>query len=343
MRSPKSFVVSVRCPDGSMALREQPWEVLLAKLKFLRLPFLRGAVVLLESLHNGYSALMFSAEHGLPPEEQGKKPAKPSVTTLLALAALAADGVGDAPPPAGESKAQPGTTWILVLSTAFAMGLFVGLPHLLTLLVGRAFDGGLDTQSFLFHLVDGVFRLAILLAYLVVLSKTDDAKRLFQYHGAEHKAIWTYESEKPLLVEHARPFTTRHPRCGTSFLFVVVGVSVLVHLVLLPWVPRLAENGLLNALLMVFVKIPLAFPIAGIAYEIQRLSAQPSCPRIITWAARPGIWLQGITTQPPDDGQLEVALLSLDRALAREEGHPKGKEGVNLYPSFAAAQAAVAS
>lgn len=348
MRSPKSFVVAVRRYDGGIAIREQAWHVLWPKLKFLRWPIFRGAVVLAESLHNGFSALKFSGEHGLPPEEQGKgkKPgvsASAFLATLLAGLVAGADAEPSSPPPSpsGQQPDPPttGNDLMLAIATVVMVAFFIGLPHALTWLVGRLVPGGLDTQSFSFHLVDGVFRIVILVGYVWVLSKTKDAARLFEYHGAEHKAIWTYESFKPLVVAEAKPFTTKHPRCGTSFLFIVVGVAVLMHVALLPFVPKLHENAIINQVLMVLIKVPMAFPIAGIAYELQRWSAKDSCPSFIKALTRPGIWLQNITTKEPADTQQEIALLSLDRALAREEGRPKSADGVTLYETFEKAAA----
>lgn len=346
MRSPKSFVVAVRRHDGQIAVREQAWRTLLPSLKFLRWPVFRGAVVLAESLHNGYSALKFSADHALPPED-GKKAAKPSAAALLTFLLQAAAAGADAPPPptgkgthVPEAKGDAGANAMLAFATVVMVAFFIALPHLLTWLIGKAVGPGFDTTSASFHLVDGVLRLGILIGYLTVISRTEDAKVLFRYHGAEHKAIWTYEAEKPLTVENARPFTTRHPRCGTSFLFIVVGVAVLLHVLLLPYVPRLHANEFINQVLMVFVKIPMAFPIAGVAYELQRWSAKDGCPAVITSLTKPGIWLQKITTQPPTDAQQEIALMSLDRALAREQGAPKAADGVTIYPSFADASAA---
>jgi uncharacterized protein YqhQ len=251
-----------------------------------------------------------------------------------------ADAEPSAPGPSSPKKDHSvGSDLMLGLATVVMVLFFIGLPHALTWLVGKAVGPSFDTTTFGFHLVDGLFRVAILVGYVWVLSKTDDAAKLFRYHGAEHKAIWTYEAFKPLKVEHARPFTTRHPRCGTSFLFIVVGVAVLMHVALLPFVPRLHPNDFINQLLMVVIKVPMAFPIAGIAYELQRWSAKDSCPAFIKALTRPGIWLQKITTQPPTDAQQEIALLSLDRALAREEGKPKSAEGVTLYESFEKAAA----
>lgn len=342
MRSPKSFVVAVRRHVGGIAIREQAWEQLLPSLKFMRWPIFRGALVLAESLHNGFSALKFSSEHGLPPEEGGGTKSVSASTLLAFMLSTVVSAADSEPSPGGGKPAKGGSgagDFMLGLATVMMMIFFIGLPHALTWLVGKAIGPSFDTTSFSFHLVDGVFRIAILVGYVWVLSKTDDASKLFRYHGAEHKAIWVYEGYQPLTLDNARPYTTRHPRCGTSFLFIVVGVAVLLHIALLPFVPRLAENDLLNQILMIFVKVPMAFPIAGIAYELQRWSAKDSCPRVIKGLTRPGIWLQGITTQPPTDAQQEIALLSLDRALAREEGKPKSAEGVTLYETFAQAAA----
>lgn len=342
MRSPKSFVVAVRRHVGGIAIREQEWRQLLPRLKFMRWPVFRGALVLAESLHNGFSALKFSGDHALPPEEQGSKKGV-STSAFLAFMLCAIVAGADSDPSKGDPPKQKESTTgadvMLGIATVMMVLFFIGLPHALTWLVGRAIGPSFDTTSFTFHLIDGIFRVAILVGYVWLLSKTKDASVLFRYHGAEHKAIWTYESYKPLTVDEARPFTTRHPRCGTSFLFIVVGVAVLLHVVFLPFVPRLHANDLVNQLLMVFIKVPMAFPIAGIAYELQRWSAKDSCPAFIKGLTRPGIWLQKITTQPPTDAQQEVALLSLDRALAREEGKPKSPEGVTLYETFAEAAA----
>ncbi len=117
-------------------------------------------------------------------------------------------------------------------------------------------------------------------------------------------------------------------------------VAVLVHVALIPLIPRLSPNDLVNQLLLVLIKVPMALPIAGLAYELQRISAKESCPAWISALVRPGIWLQNITTKEPDDDQLEIALLSLERALAREEGAPKAVEGITIYKSFELAKAA---
>ena len=309
MRSPKSFVVAVRRPDNSIAVREQQWVALLPFLPFLRWPLVRGAVVLVESLHNGFSALKFSAEHGVVPQDV--EPSRRSSDLPVGL--------------------------MMGIVTLAVLTLFIALPHLLTYGLGKLVGPLLDTRGVLFHVADGFARLGLLLGYIALISRSREAARLFQYHGAEHKAIWTYESGLPLTVANAKPFTTLHPRCGTSFLFVVVLVAVLIHVALFPFIPQLHSNGLVNQLLLVLIKIPVAFPIAGVAYELQRLSADDRCPRVIRWLTRPGLWMQRITTREPSDEQLEIALVALERALSREQGRSKRPDGVAFYADYSGA------
>ena len=320
MRSPGSLVVAVRRPDGQIAVREEAWETLWPRATFLRKPFFRGAVVLIESVWNGFTALAFSAEQA--------EAAPPSGSATPASA-------GE-PKPTGELSRG----LLLGVSFLFMVGLFIAAPHLLTLGLFKLLGRDPSLKGLLFHLVDGVFRIAILVGWLALVARTKDAQRLFQYHGAEHKAIWTYESRLPLTVENARGFTTQHPRCGTSFLFVVVGVAVLLHILVLPFVPTVSSVSALQTLFVLALKILLAFPVAGIAYELQKRSARADCPPLLKALVSPGLWLQRITTVEPSDDQLEIALLALDRALAREEGRPRAADGVQVYPDFAVAAAA---
>jgi uncharacterized protein YqhQ len=314
MRSPGSLVVAVRRPDGRIAVREEAWETLWPRARFLRQPFLRGAVVLIESLLNGFTALGFSAEQ-----------AEASEVT-----------------PGGASGETSRAARGLLLGASFVLmvALFVAAPHLLTLAAFRLLGLSTEMRGVGFHLVDGVLRVGILVGWLSLVARTADAKRLFQYHGAEHKAIWTYESGLPLTVDNARGFTTQHPRCGTSFLFVVVAVAVLLHVAVLPFVPTVSTVGALQTVFVLGIKILLAFPVAGIAYELQKRSARPDCPPALKALVSPGLWLQRITTVEPSDDQLEIALLALERALAREEGRPRATDGVQVYSDFAGALAA---
>jgi len=308
MRSPKSFVVAVRRPDGSIAVREEPWNNFFTRHAIFRLPLLRGAVVLIESLWNGYVALDFSAQHAAP-DEAGKP----------------------------QSNLAIGLT--LVLSLAFGLGLFVGLPHLLTWGLGQLAGRPLDTTQFAFHAIDGALRLAIFVAYIGLISRLPDIRRVFQYHGAEHKTIWAYEKGMPVEVETAAEQTTLHPRCGTSFLLLVVGISILLFSVVFPMVPRLAEGELANTLLQMGVKLPLMFPIAGISYELQRLSARRPDIGLLRALVAPGLWLQRITTREPTPDQLEIAVLAMRRCIAYERGERK-ESRVQIFPALSDALSA---
>jgi uncharacterized protein YqhQ len=191
---------------------------------------------------------------------------------------------------------------------------------------------GFDASSFVFHAVDGVIKLAILVGYMAAISLLPDVRRVFQYHGAEHKAIFTYEKGLPLTLEHARPQTRFHPRCGTSFLHIVIMVSVVLFSALLTW--ELSENKLVDNLLKIAVKVPLMFPVAGLAYELIKLAGKrcetSAWARAMSW---PGMLLQRITTKEPDDAQLEVALISIRKTLWREHAPDAGERGLETFAS----------
>ena len=343
MRSPKSFVVAVRRPDGQIVVREQSWETLLGGVKFLRWPLFRGAIVLLESLWNGMSALNFSAEQAMPEEEptgsgESNAAEKSAPKAEASQAKEEASYEGASPRVASRSeKAMMGAT--MVFSLALGMALFVGLPHLLTWLLGEGTGLNLPVNGMGFHLVDGVFKALIFVGYLAAISQMKDIRRVFEYHGAEHKSIWAFESSKPLTPESAAAFTTLHPRCGTAFILIVLLVSIVLFAAVFPFMPVFSENRLLNQLCLIAVKLPLMFPVAGIAYELQRWSAKDGCPLVIKGLLRPGLWMQRITTREPSPDQLEIALVSLRRALGREKGLLSGPPEVRLYKSFADAVA----
>lgn len=304
MRSPNSLAVAVRRKNGDIVVREAPWVSLWDKLRFLRWPFLRGAVVLIESLHNGISALSFSASQAA--EDEAERSA-------------AENGADDGEKPPELSKTA--LTLTLVFSVALGIGFFVVLPHFLTWLLGilTGVESLSDGKSAAFHAVDGVIKAAFFVAYVWAISKIPDIKRVFQYHGAEHMAIKTHEAGDELTVENARKHNTLHPRCGTSFLFIVILAAMVFFALTLPWVPAFVEANWLNQLILVGIKIPMMFPIAGLAYEAQKLSAKTygkhPLVRALIW---PGLMLQRITTQPPTDDQLEIGLVSVRMVLARE-------------------------
>jgi len=212
----------------------------------------------------------------------------------------------------------------ITASLLLAFGLFAALPRLITWGLGTAL-GNADLESgtaLAFHAVNGVFKVGIFLLYLFGISFLPDIRRVFQYHGAEHKSVFAFEAKAPLDVAGAQGFTTFHPRCGTSFLILVIAVSILVFALTFPLLPRLSEHAVVNQLLLVLVELPLMFPVAGVAYELIRLSGKHPRHPLVRMVAAPGLWLQRITTKPPDDAQVEVALVAMLTALAREVGEP---------------------
>ena len=331
MRSPHSFSVAVRRADGRIVVRESRWVSLSDKFRFFKWPLFRGSVVLLESLHNGISALTWSAniaEQG----EQMKAAAAEAEPTVGGASAPTGGGseapaVGPEEPPVDAEEPEkpvglpaPAMWATIGLAAVMAIGLFALLPHLLTWLIGLAtgsesLQGG---QSLSFHLVDGAVKMVILVGYMAAISLLPDVKRLFMYHGAEHRSIHAYENDKELTVENAQSFSRIHERCGTAFLLLVLLVAVLVFSVVFPFVPAPTGSALLNHVIFVGLKIPLLFPIGGVAYEVLRLGGKYPKNPVLRTLIGPGLALQRITTRVPDEGQVEVAIISILKTLWRE-------------------------
>jgi uncharacterized protein YqhQ len=287
MRSPQALAIAVRRPDGTVLLKDEPYTSLAARYSLLKRPIFRGPVVLVEALVTGIRALSFSAQVAVEEEE-----------TSLGWGSIA-----------------------LTMAGAFLLAflLFGFLPHYLSGLAGYLLGRPLTPADFLFHVIDGIIKLIFILAYIWGISRFKEIHRVFEYHGAEHKSICAYEAGEPLTVENARRHGTCHPRCGTSFLLVVLLVSLLIFTIFFPLFPPLTKPGILNNLIQVLIKVGLMFPIAAISYEIIRWGGRdPHHPlaRVLLW---PGLATQRITTQEPDDSQLEVALEALKAVLAREE------------------------
>jgi uncharacterized protein YqhQ len=316
MRSPKCFAVAVRRKGGAIVIREQPWKAAWSNA-VARVPLVRGGVVLFESMQNGYSALKFSAdqmEQDLAEEAAAKRPVAAATAAAPATTADTAGGTSGA-----------GTR----LATLVALGFFIALPQLLA----KLFGGGLGMQDFGFHALTGAFKLALVLGYLMLIRRVPDVRRVFQYHGAEHKAIATLEAGEPLTVEYARRHSTRHARCGTTFLIVVVMVSVLAYAAILPPILKLlGSTGALEQVAAIGLKILMLPLVAGFAYELQRLGARFSNNPLAKLFLTPGYWVQGITTIEPSDDQLEIALASLRVTLVREAEQKAGVSAVATEP-----------
>lgn len=276
MRSPAAVATAVRRPNGEIVVTAKPFRAVAARYKFLNIPILRGGVNLIETLVLGMESLNFSADQAMAEDERAK----------------------DQP---ASWKQQAGMAVTLVVAFALGIGVFFYLPLLLTDWTGV--KGGVW-----FNVVDGAFRIVFFLAYIWGISLWKDMRRVFEYHGAEHKSIYVFEAGLPLEPEQSKKFTTLHPRCGTSFLFLVMLTSIVVFSFL----------GRPDTLGERFVRIAFVPVIAGIAYELIKLSAKPACQRWMMPLILPGLWLQKITTKEPSLEQVEVAMAAINACLAYE-------------------------
>jgi len=271
-------------------------------------------------MHNGMSALAFSAEVQEKYAKEGG-----SGPSGEAKAGPVVD------PSAKPSKKEGSPLWItMVVAVLVAFAMFAALPHVLTLGLGWLLDsealaGG---RSLTFHAVDGLIKLSIFIGYLALISLMPDIKRTFEYHGAEHKSIHTYEHGQALTVQNAKKHTRLHPRCGTSFLLIVVLVAIVVFALLFPFFPAVHEAVWVNQVVFVLVKLVLLFPIGGIAYEVIKLSGRYPKSKLLFLLVVPGLMTQKITTREPDDAQLEVALASLQASIKAEEDLNAGRPPV---------------
>ncbi len=286
MRAPDAWAVAVRRPDGVIEAKRNELPALTSRNSLAKVPFLRGVFVLIESLQLGFRALSWSAEKsGEEEEELGKT--EIVVTMLIAVV---------------------GAIVLFVLAPAFAANWIKDLV------------GG---TGVLFVVIDGIFRIGLIVGYIWLIGRSEDIQRVFEYHGAEHKTIHAYESGDPLDIAVIQRYSPRHPRCGTSFIIIVAMVAFVVFLTLAP----------LPFVWQVTARIVLIPVIAGISYEVLRAAAGKAW---IAWASKPGIWIQSITTKEPADDQVEVAIASLLAALEPEEVESVKQRGAVAPAALAA-------
>jgi len=340
MRSPGSMSIVCRRRSGELVVRERP--MAMTAEGWRKLPFLRGVATVVESLKLGSGALRWSAElfeqdlreeeeeQGNPPDAAPRPPPPMSPMAVLALSVVALvtqdtrdagptpsfDGEkGDGEKGDGEKKGSP---LLAVLPIVFAVVLFIALPQLAAEGVNKLFKLGLEVTAPGYQAITGVAKLSIIVGYLLLIRRMAEVRRVFQYHGAEHKTITTYEAGEELIVDNARPKTTAHPRCGTTFLVMVALVSVVVFSVAGAFFPHLPGGRAAQFLGFFVLKLPFLPLVAAVTYEIQRVFARYCTTgplRALLW---PGFLVQKITTAEPDDAQLEVALGSLRATLWRE-------------------------
>ncbi len=286
MRGPEHLATAIRRKDGSVEVWKRPFTTITGRVKFFGLPIVRGFVSLIEMLKIGLETLTWSAnryELDLTEEEKSK------------------------PKSAKREKAEEALTYIVAFGLAFL--LFGLLPYKISDWMQ------LSKADFFFNLFAGLIRIVFFIIYLYLISLMKDVKRLFRYHGAEHKNVNAYEHNTPLQVSEIQTWTTLHPRCGTSFMFFVLLISILVFSIIDTCVSVLILHKPVPVFLRLgyhFVLIPL---VSGISYEVLRFSGRNLNHPIVKLMTIPGMALQRITTQPPDDQMVETALIAMKAAL----------------------------
>lgn len=351
MRSPASFAVAVRRADGSIDIRERP--VTKRASAAAKIPLLRGVATLVESLRLGSEALRFSAERmeaDMVDEEGAAKPDAKSKTGSSASSALlgAIAGAGGAissalrafgvslanlatradGAPSGGEEGGRSANGMAILTVVMVLFL-VALPQALAYATQAIFHLDMPVDTARFQVLTGAFKLIVVVGYLAAIRRVAEIRRVFQYHGAEHKTISTYEAGEALTVPNAKAKTTLHPRCGTTFLVLTVLVSIVVWTALTPLMPKVAWPTWQKQLAFFAIKLPFLPVLAAITFEIQRFTARYCLTgplRALLW---PGFLIQRITTIEPDEDQLEIALASMRATLWRE------KVGTEVMPDAA--------
>jgi uncharacterized protein YqhQ len=300
MKGPKMFSVAVRRMSGEIRVRDfdipdgSPFRVRLAKM-----PLVRGVVTMAAMLVIGYKALQFSADEAIEDAEAAEAAEK-----------------GQAAPAPGAAKKDEGDKWAMAAAMggalAMGIGIFFLLPHFLTVLMQKSWP--VLSGSIAFNLIDGLIRVLMFVAYVLLISLMKDIRRIFQYHGAEHKVVNAYEKKSELTPEAVSAYSVLHPRCGTSFLLFVMVIGIVVFSLIPYDSPQVVK---------VAMKLALLPAVAGISYELLRLTARKLDSPLFKAMVAPGMLLQRLTTREPDLAQIEVALASFRRVLPSQEADEK--------------------
>ena len=282
MRAPRSVAIAVRRANGEIVVKRDMVVPLSERFPVVKLPIVRGAVALFSSLITGIKALNFSANEAMVEEK-------------------------------GEEKTEELSSWAMAGTMAIAFGFGILLFFILPLYVTKWLTqlAVISDNNIVFNLVDGVIRVAIFLLYIWSISRMKDIQRVFQYHGAEHKSIFAFEAGDDLTVANVRGYSRLHPRCGTSFLLIVMLVSIVIFSLIPKLWPFYMKAG---------ARIVLLPLIAGVSYEFLKWSAQNDHSPLVKLIIAPGLALQRLTTREPDDSQLEVAIRSMQEALEVNAG-----------------------
>ena len=285
MRVPGAYATAVRLKDKTIKVQRKKFISIIEKHKLQNYVIFRGIIHLYESMKMGYQTLDWSAE--MQEENQETKKKSSVIYDIQEF-------------------------FLSVFSVLFAIGLFLFLP-----LYFANFFEKIINQPFVFNIVSGMIRISIFLLYLILISQLNDVRRLFQYHGAEHKVVYNFESGNDLNIQNAKTFSTFHPRCGTSFVFIIMLVTIFSHAII-DYVALFFINQLtvVIRLSLHLVFLPL---VAGIGYETLKFLAKKQNNMLFALLSKPGLWLQKITTKEPSNHQLEVSLCALETAFGKEK------------------------
>lgn len=286
MKGPKEIATAVRKPDGEIVIDKKPVGSLVTKYKVNKIPIIRGVFAFFDSMISSMKALMYSAEFvDLEDDEEEMSKFEAWLTNKL-----------------GDKIKDFIIYFSVIIAIIFSVGLFMLLPHAIGMLVGLVIDNGV-----VLTVIEGVVKILIFLGYILLVSQMDDIKRVFQYHGAEHKTIFCYEQGLELTPENAAKMSRLHPRCGTSFLVFVMVISIILF-------SLVSKYSWDNYFIGLGIRILLLPVVSGISYEIIRWAGK-SNNTVVSLLSKPGMWMQKITTREPDEKQLEVAIAAMKAVL----------------------------
>ncbi len=290
MRVPGAYATAVRDPEGKVHVDRHDFKSITERSNFWNKPIFRGMAGLFEAMKMGMATLNWSADIAMP-EEKDKKP-------------------------------NPITEF---LSTVFAIGLAITLFMIAPMWITTTLLD-VEREAVAFNMVSGGFRITFFILYLLLISLMKDVKRLFQYHGAEHRVVYNFESGKDVDVSNAQSFPTQHPRCGTSFMFIVLLSAIIVFSVIDTII--MSITGHISLPMRLMVHLPMIPLVAGVSYEVIKITARKGDSLIFRMLRAPGLWLQNITTKQPEDDMIEVAITALKEAFGDDYDEMTGKEYV---------------
>ncbi len=290
MRVPGAYATAVRDPEGKVHVDRHDFKSIAERSNLWNKPIFRGMAGLFEAMKMGMATLNWSADIAMP-EEKDKKP-------------------------------NPITEF---LSTVFAIGLAITLFMIAPMWITTTLLD-VEKEAVAFNMVSGGFRITFFIIYLLLISLMKDVKRLFQYHGAEHRVVYNFESGKDVDVSNAQSFPTQHPRCGTSFMFIVLLSAIIVFSVIDTII--MSITGHISLPMRLMVHLPMIPLVAGVSYEVIKITARKGDSLIFRMLRAPGLWLQNITTKQPEDDMIEVAITALKEAFGDDYDEMTGKEYV---------------